>query len=95
MLANPKKLRCLSFAQIPVFSFGFGIWGATHSGNNAANNSLDEFLLRKPGKCRTLLTENPSQGIRHCIPCSLDASLKPREFCLNLSQFFAHVCQTS
>jgi hypothetical protein len=58
-------------------------------------NPLDEFLLPQSGECRTLLTKQADERVRHTIPHGLNALLKPSEFLLNLNQFFACICQTS
>jgi hypothetical protein len=75
MLAYAEELRRFSLAQISVDWRDHRLWDHSHSGSNFADNSVDEFLLRKTGQCLVLLTENSGQRVRQHIPCGLNAFL--------------------
>jgi hypothetical protein len=54
------------------------------SSGHPASNPLNEFFLSQCGNCRTLLTKDASERVRHAISHSVGALLNANKFLLNL-----------
>ena len=84
MCADSKEMCCLFVADVLVLRARLRFRGVAQSGNHAASDFLNEFLLRNSRKCRALVTEDASERFCDARSHSVDALLKANKFPLDL-----------